>query len=192
MTNILMPKATAVWLIDNTTLTFEQIAEFCSLHLLQVQAIADGDVDNTIQGYDPLLNKQLTREEISRCEADPEARLVRATDDLPVPTERTKGPNYTPLNKRGIKPDAIAWFLKHHPTMKDSQICKLIGTTRETIGKIRRGQHMYSQTITPKHPVMLGLCSQPQLDAAIAKTGDQVLPANEQMADSSELPSVKL
>ena len=183
-----MPKATAVWLIDNTTLTFQQIADFCGLHLLQVQAIADGDVDNTIQGYDPLLNKQLSREEISRCEADPTATLTRAEVDLPLPTQRTKGPNYTPLNKRGIKPDAIAWLLKHHPNIKDSQICRLIGTTRETINKIRDRTHIHSQTITAKHPVMLGLCTQPALDAAIAKAGDQVPPATEQMADISELP----
>ncbi|MCG8626045.1 MAG: DUF1013 domain-containing protein [Proteobacteria bacterium] len=188
MGDILMPKATAVWLIDNTTLTFEQIAEFCELHILQVQAIADGDVDSTIQGSDPLMTKQLTREEISRCEADPSLRLAHASIDLPQPTKRTKGPNYTPLNKRGDKPDAIAWLLKHHPNMTGSQICKLIGTTRETIAKIRNRTHIQSQTITAKHPVMLGLCSQEALNAAIAKAGDAVPPPEEQMTDVSELP----
>lgn len=188
MGDILMPKATAVWLIDNTTLTFEQIAEFCKLHILQVQAIADGDVDASIQGSDPMMTKQLTREEISRCEADPSARLASASINLPLPTKRTKGPNYTPLNKRGDKPDAIAWLLKHHPNMKDSQICKLIGTTRETIAKIRNRTHVQSQMITAKHPVMLGLCSQEALNAAIAKAGDAVPPPEEQMADVSELP----
>ena len=183
-----MPKATAVWLIDNTTLTFDQIAEFCGMHLLQVQAIADGDVDAGIQGSNPVMTKQLTRAEIARCEADPEARLKPTNSNVPIPSKRTKGPNYTPLNKRGDKPDAIAWMLKHHPNMSASQICRLIGTTRETVAKIRNRTHVQSQTITAKHPVMLGLCSQDALNAAIAKTGDRVRPPNEQMADASELP----
>ena len=141
MTDLLMPKATAVWLIDNTALTFTQIAEFCSLHDLEVQAIADGDVGIGIQGYNPVLNKQLTDDEIKRCEEDPSARLKRSGSDLPEPTTRTKGPRYVPLARRGDKPDAIAWIVKHHPDIKDSQISKLVGTTKDTIAKIRDRSH---------------------------------------------------
>ena len=188
MSDLLMPKATAVWLIDNTALTFTQIAEFCSLHDLEVQAIADGDVSTGIQGYNPVLNKQLTDEEIKRCEADPEARLEKQASTLPEPTTRTKGPRYTPLSRRSDKPDAIAWIVKHHPDMKDSQISKLVGTTKETIRKIRTRSHWNMTNISAKHPVMLGLCSQKDLDDAIEKMGDEVKPAADQISNISELP----
>ena len=188
MSDLLMPKATAVWLIDNTALTFTQIAEFCSLHDLEVQAIADGDVGMGIQGYNPVLNKQLTEEEIKRCEEDPSARLKRSGSALPEPTTRTKGPRYVPLARRGDKPDAIAWIVKHHPDIKDSQISKLIGTTKDTISKIRDRSHWNISNITAKHPVMLGLCSQADLNAAIDKSGGNVQPPEEQVADISELP----
>ena len=141
MTQLLMPKATAVWLIDNTALSFDQIADLCSLHPLEVQSIADGETGIGIQGYDPVQNGQLTREEIERCEADPSGRLELATSDLPTPNRRTKGPRYVPVARRGDKPDGIAWLVKHHPELKDSQIVKLIGTTKETITKIRERTH---------------------------------------------------
>lgn len=173
MADLLMPKATAVWLIDNTALTFEQIAEFCSLHVLEVQAIADGDSGIGIQGYDPVLNQRLSEEEIKRCESDPDARLVQSTSSLPEPVSRTKGAPYVPLARRGDKPDAIAWILKNHPEINDSQICKLIGTTKPTISKIRDRSHANMASISAQHPVFLGLCSQQVLDAAIEKAGGQ-------------------
>ncbi len=188
MSDLLMPKATAVWLIDNTALTFEQIAGFCMLHNLEVQAIADGDVSTGIQGYDPVLNKQLTEDEIKRCEADTTAHLIRSTSELPPPTSRTKGPRYVPVNRRSDKPDAIAWLVKHHPDMKDSQISKLIGTTKGTISKIRTRSHWNIGNITAKHPVMLGLCAQEDLNKAIEKSGGVVQPATDQITNISELP----
>jgi hypothetical protein len=188
MTDLLMPKATAVWLIDNTALTFAQIANFCQLHDLEVQAIADGDVGGGIRGYDPVQNKQLSQEELNRCEADADARLVRSTTTLPEPTNRTKGPTYIPLAKRGDKPDGIAWLVKHHPNMKDSLISKLVGTTRDTITKIRERSHWNIAKISAKHPVMLGLCTQDALDHAITKTGDNVKSPSDQVQGISELP----
>ena len=187
MTQLLMPKATAVWLIDNTALTFEQIGDFCELHHLEVQAIADGEVSGGIQGYDPIQNNQLSAEEIQRCEADPEARLVLSESHLPAPTLRTKGPRYVPVARRGDKPDGIAWLVKHHPELKDSQIVKLIGTTKETITKIRERTHWNISNISAKHPAMLGLCKQTDLDAAIEKAGGTVQ-VEEQVSDISELP----
>ena len=141
MTQLLMPKATAVWLIDNTALTFDQIGDFCNLHPLEVQAIADGEIGAGMQGYDPVVNAQLSREEITRCEVDAEARLKMASSNLPQPTARTKGPRYVPVARRGDKPDAIAWLVKHHPELSDAQIGKLIGTTKDTITKIRERTH---------------------------------------------------
>lgn len=188
MSDLLMPKATAVWLIENTTLTFEQIGEFCSLHDLEVQAIADDDVGVGIQGYNPVLNKQLTPDEIARCENDSTASLVRSGTSLPEPTMRTEGPRYVPLARRSDKPDAIAWILKHHPEIKDSKISKLVGTTKGTITKVRDRSHWNIANITPKHPVRLGLCTQDELDVAIEKSGGSVLPPEEQIADISELP----
>ena len=188
MSDLLMPKATAVWLIDNTALSFTQIADFCSLHDLEVQAIADGDVGMGIQGYNPVLNKQLSEEEIKRCEDDASAQLVRSGTALPEPTTRTKGPRYVPLARRGDKPDAIAWVVKHHPEIKDSQISKLIGTTKETIAKIRDRSHWNIANITAKHPVMLGLCSQIDLNRAIEKSGGSIKDTAEQIADITELP----
>ena len=188
MTELLMPKATAVWLIDNTGLTFTQIADFCALHDLEVQAIADGDVGTGIQGYSPILNKQLTEAEIKRCEADPSASLVRSDAVLPEPTMRTKGPRYVPLARRGDKPDAIAWLVKHHPEIKDSKISKLIGTTKDTISKIRDRSHWNIANISAKHPVRLGLCTQADLDDAIEQSGGSVTPPEKQVSTVSELP----
>ena len=159
MTQLLMPKASAVWLIDNTSLSFDQIADFCSLHPLEVQSIADGEAGIGIQGYDPVQNGQLTQEELDRCQNDPTARLVLAESDLPTPNRRTKGPRYVPVARRGDKPAGIYWLLKQHPDLKASQIVKLIGTTKETIGKIRDRTHWNIANITAKHPAMLGLCT---------------------------------
>jgi hypothetical protein len=165
----LMPKATAVWLIENTALTFDQVAAFCGLHPLEVQGIADGEVAKGIQGLDPTLNNQLTREEIKRCEADPRTRLMPKQVDLPEPVKRTKGPRYTPVAKRQDKPDGVAYLVKHAPELKDAQIAKLIGTTKSTIQAIRERTHWNSPNIRPRDPVLLGLCSQTELNAAIEK-----------------------
>jgi hypothetical protein len=164
-----MPKATAVWLVDHTTLSFEQIAEYCGLHPLEVQGIADGEVAVGIQGQDPIANGQLTREELDRCQADPSARLKMAVQDLPQPAKRTKGPRYTPVAKRQDKPDGIAWLLRHHPELKDSQIAKLIGTTKNTIQAVRERSHWNSPNIRPRDPVLLGLCSQSELNLIVEK-----------------------
>jgi len=169
MAKLLMPKATAVWLVENTALTFEQIAEFCGLHALEVQGIADGEVAAGIQGWDPVANGQLTKEEIERCQQDPTARLAMREQDLPEPAARTKGPRYTPIAKRQDKPDAIAWFIRNTPELKDSQISRLIGTTKSTIQAIRERTHWNSPNIRPRDPVLLGLCSQSELNAEVAK-----------------------
>lgn len=168
-TALLMPKATAVWLIDNTKLTFEQVAEFCQLHALEVKAIADGEVNIGMVGLNPILNGQLTKEEIERCEQDPDARLNLRPVNLPEVTTRQKGPRYTPVAKRGEKPDAIAWLIKNHPELTDGQIVRLIGTTKNTITKIRDRSHWNMNNIKPRDPVFLGLCKQLDLNAAIEK-----------------------
>jgi hypothetical protein len=164
-----MPKATAVWLVENTTLTFEQISEFCGMHPLEIQGIADGDVAQGIVGQDPIGNGQLTREEIKRCEADPEARLQLVVKEIPMPVPRAKGARYTPVAKRQDKPSAIAWLLRHHSELTDAQVGRLLGTTKATILKIRTRTHWDMANIKPSSPVMLGLCSQEQLDDAIDK-----------------------
>ncbi|HTS92512.1 MAG TPA: cell cycle transcriptional regulator TrcR [Stellaceae bacterium] len=165
----LMPKATAVWLVENTALTFEQIADFCGLHALEVQAIADGEVAAQMQGLDPVANGQLTTEEIKRCEQDPAARLELAKEALPEPLVKHKGPRYTPISKRQDKPDAIAWLLKNHPELSDGQISKLVGTTKPTIAAVRDRTHWNSPNIKPRHPVALGLCTLPELEAAVQR-----------------------
>jgi len=165
----MMPKATAVWLIENTSLSFQQVAEFTSLHPLEVQGIADGEVAKGIQGLDPTLNNQLTKEEIQRCERDPKARLQMKKVDLPQPVKRTKGPRYTPVAKRQDKPDGVAYLLRHFPELKDAQISKLIGTTKATIQAIRERTHWNSPNIRPRDPVLLGLCSQTELNATVEK-----------------------
>ncbi len=166
----LMPKATAVWLVENTSLTFEQIAEFCGLHALEVQAIADGEVANQMQGLDPVANGQTTAEEIARCQADPEARLQLSPQAIPPQYVRHKGPRYTPIAKRQDKPDAIAYLLRNHPELSDAQISKLIGTTKPTINAVRDRTHWNSPNIKPRHPVGLGLCTLDELDQAIARS----------------------
>jgi len=164
----LMPKATAVWLIENTALTFEQIALFTGMHPLEVQAIADGDVAAGIVGLDPVVSGQLTAEEIARCEKDPAARLVLAETDIPQPQPRAKGARYTPVSKRHDRPDAIAWLLRHFPELTDPTIGKLVGSTKDTIKKVRDRTHWNSANIKPRDPVLLGLCTQTDLNAAVA------------------------
>jgi hypothetical protein len=169
MATPLMPKATAVWLVENTSLSFEQIADFCGLHRLEVQGIADGEVATGIRGLDPIANGQLTKEELERCQADPTAKLALAKQDLPQPAKRTKGPRYTPVAKRQDKPDGVAWLLRHHPELSDAQVGKLIGTTKNTIAAVRDRTHWNSANIRPRDPVLLGLCSQSELNATVEK-----------------------
>jgi hypothetical protein len=166
MAPLLMPKATAVWLVENTALTFEQIADFCGLHRLEVQAIADGEVGAGMRGLDPVASGQLTREEIARCEADPRTRLKAAERTVPLPVRRTKGARYTPISKRQDKPDAIAWLLKHYPDLTDAQISRLIGTTKPTIKAVRERSHWNAPNISPRDPVELGLCTVADLEKA--------------------------
>ncbi|MGA1859972.1 DUF1013 domain-containing protein [Brevundimonas sp. HT1-5] len=163
-----MPKATAVWLVENTSLSFEQIAAFCGMHSLEVQAIADGEVAVGMVGLDPIANGQLTKQEIERCEKNQDLRLKLLVADLPQVASRSKGPRYTPITKRGDKPDAIAWLLKHHPELSDAQVCRLIGTTKPTIAAVRDRTHWNVANIKPRSPVMLGLCSQRELEEALA------------------------
>jgi hypothetical protein len=177
MATPLMPKATAVWLVENTSLSFEQIADFCGLHPLEVQAIADGEVANQMQGLDPVANGQTTIEDIERCQADPDARLKLAAQAIPVPLVRHKGPRYTPISKRQDKPDAISWLIKNHPELSDAQISKLVGTTKPTIAAVRDRTHWNSPNIKPRHPVTLGLCTVAELDAAVARANRGKKPA---------------
>ncbi len=166
----LMRKATAVWLLDNTTLTFKQIADFCGLHELEVNGIADGEVDSGIRGVDPIINNQVTKEEIKRCEEDSTADLILFKNPAADGEKRSKGPKYTPLSKRQDKPAAIAWIVKFHPELSDAQISKLIGTTKNTIQAIRDRTHWNINSLTPTDPVILGLCKQTELEAALEKS----------------------
>lgn len=166
----LMPKATAVWLIDNTKLTFAQIADYCHLHELEVKGIADGDVAQGIKGLDPVASGQVTREEIEKGEADPGYRLKISQSKTGIPvTKPRRGPRYTPVSRRQDRPDAIAWLLRYHPELPDSQIMKLVGTTKPTIQAIRDRTHWNSSQIKPVDPVSLGLCTQLDLDLAVQK-----------------------
>jgi hypothetical protein len=162
-----MPHATAAWLVENTSLTFEQIAEFCGLHILEVQAIADDTAATKLTGRDPIRAGELTHEEIEKGQKDPDYALQMWK--APEAVRRTRGPRYTPVSKRQDKPDGIAWIIKNHPEVSDGQISKLIGTTRTTIAAIRERTHWNMANITPKDPVTLGLTSQRELDAAVAK-----------------------
>ncbi len=170
MAQPLMPKATAVWLVENTSLTFEQVAEFCGLHVLEVKGIADGDVAQGIKGMDPVASGQLTRAEIERCQNDSDARLQVSESKYKLPPiAPRKGPRYTPVSRRQDRPDAIAWLLRYHPELTDAQISKLVGTTKPTIQSIRDRSHWNSANIKPVDPVTLGLCTQIELDAIVQK-----------------------
>jgi len=184
MAQPMMPKATAVWLVDNTALTFRQIADFCGLHELEIQAIADGEVVAGMAGMDPIASGQLSTEEIKRCEADPAARLQLLKSNIPAPVQRAKGARYTPIAKRQDKPDGIAWLLKYHPELSDAQIGKLLGTTKSTISAVRDRTHWNSSNIRARDPMDLGLCSYADLNkevekarARLKKTGETVEPA---------------
>ncbi len=167
----LMPKATAVWLVDNTALTFEQIAEFCGLHVLEVKGIADGDVAQGIKGSDPISSGQLTRDEIKAGEGDSGHKLKLAEPKVTIPKVSTKkrGPRYTPVSRRQDRPNAVVWLLRNHPELKDSQIMRLVGTTKPTITQIRDRTHWNTANLVPQDPVTLGLCSQTDLDAEVQK-----------------------
>ncbi len=167
MAQPLMPHATASWLVDNTALSFQQIADFCGLHILEIQAIADDTAATKLTGRDPIRAGELTMTEIEKGQADPNYRLVILKG--PDQVRRTKGPRYTPVSKRQDKPDGIAWIIRNHPEISDGQISKLIGTTRTTIAAIRDRTHWNIANITPKDPVTLGLCSQRELDGLVAK-----------------------
>ena len=170
----LMPKATAVWLVENTALSFDQIAEFCKLHLLEVRAIADGDSAQGIKGLDPIQTGQLTREEIERVEKDGNSRLKLAVRKVRVPEQKTKrGPRYTPVSRRQDRPNAILWLIRNHPELKDSQIMRLVGTTKSTIQGIRERTHWNAANLSPLDPVTLGLCSQIDLDMQVAKAAKE-------------------
>ena len=164
-----MAKATAVWLVDNTTLTFKQVAEFCELHELEVQGIADGDVAAGVKGFDPISNNQLTREEIEAAEQDPKHKLKLKHYAAADGEEKRRGPRYTPLSKRQDRPASILWLVKFHPELADAQISKLVGTTKPTIKALRERTHWNIANIHPIDPVALGLCKQVELDAAVQK-----------------------
>lgn len=166
---LLMPKATAIWLIDNTTLTFEQVAEFTGLHKVEVQALADEDVGYGIVGRDPIKSEETTQEELNKAIADESYIMKLSRNDLPTVKTRAKGPRYTPVSKRGDKPDAIAWILKNHPEISDAQISKLVGTTKPTIKAVRDRTHQNSSNIRPRNPAEMGLCSYRELEAASDK-----------------------
>ncbi len=190
----LMPKATAVWLLDNTALTFDQIAEFCKLHPLEVKAIADGDSAQGIKGLDPVQTGQLTREQISAAEADPELRLTlsEAKVSVPTPDRGKKGPRYTPVSRRQDRPNAILWLVRNHPELKDAAIMRLVGTTKSTIAAIRDRTHWNAAALAPMDPVTLGLATQTDLDFEVNRankekpapidTGATLLPAAETTA----------
>ncbi len=171
MTNApLMPKATAVWLVDNTSLTFDQIAEFCGLHVLEVKGIADDDVAHGIKGMDPISSGQLSREEIARAQKDSSYRLEISESKVSIPEiKRKRSPRYTPVSRRQDRPNAILWLLKRHPELKDSQVMRLVGTTKPTIEAIRERTHWNALNLQPMDPVTLGLCSQIDLDNAVKR-----------------------
>lgn len=184
---LLMPKATAVWLVDNTALSFDQIAQFCGLHPLEVKAIADGESAQGIKGMDPIMTGQLSRDEIKKGEADSNHRLHLSEPKVRVPDTKRKAPRYTPLSKRQDRPNAILWLVRNHPELKDAQISRLVGTTKSTIEQIRNRTHWNASNLVPMDPVTLGLCSQIDLDIEVnrasrgreqpAPTGDTLLPA---------------
>jgi len=194
-TTLLMPKATAVWLVDSTSLSFEQIAAFCGLHPLEVQGIADGDVAGGIMGVNPVQNGQLTREEIAKAEADPEYRMKMSEPKVRVAQAKRKGPRYTPISRRNERPNAIKWLLRSHPELKDAQIMRLVGTTKSTIESVREGTHWNTANLTMMDPVTLGLCSQIDLDLEVSRAskgavqedveqGTMLLTAEEAMASA--------
>lgn len=199
-TGPLMPKATAVWLVDNTALTFDQIADFCKLHPLEVKGIADGEVAAGIKGQDPVSAGQLTRDEIAKAEGDTTYRMKLSTSSVSLPeAKRKKGPRYTPLSRRHDRPNAILWLLRSHPELKDAQIMRLVGTTKTTIQQIKDRTHWNTAQLSPLDPVTLGLCSQIDLDFEVARAakekpvarddgGQTLLPAEVTTAKEEAVP----
>ena len=183
MNKPIMAKATAVWLVDNTTISFKQIADFCGLHELEVQGIADGDVATGVKGFDPIANNQLVQEEIDAAEKDPLHKLKLKFNAAAVGEEKRRGPRYTPLSKRQDRPASILWLVKFHPELSDGQISKLVGTTKPTIQSIRERTHWNISNIQPIDPVALGLCKQSELDAAVQKAADKKARDGEVMTD---------
>ena len=173
-TTPLMPKATAVWLVENTALSFDQIADFCKLHPLEVKAIADGDAAQGIKGLDPVLTGQLTREEIEKAEADHDIRLHMSDPKVRLPEQKKKkGPRYTPVSRRQDRPNAILWLVRNHPELKDAQIMRLVGTTKSTIAGIRERTHWNAAQLQPLDPVTLGLCTQIDLDFEVQRAAKE-------------------
>lgn len=192
MSDILMPKATAVWLLDNTSLTFGQIADFCGLHYLEVKGIADGDVAENMRGVDPIAGGMLSREEIHKGEEDNGYKLKMAKSKIAhIPQPKRKGSRYTPVIRRQDKPDAVAWFIRNHPEVSDAQISKLIGTTKSTINNVRDKSHWNSQNIRPVDPVTLGLCTQIELDEVISKSAEKRRKIEEEKAKNLEGPGLQ-
>jgi hypothetical protein len=178
-TSLLMPKATAVWLVENTALSFEQIAAFCSLHPLEVQGVADGDVATGIMGVNPVQNGQLAREEIEKGEANPSYRLKMSEPKVRVAAPKRRGPRYTPISRRNERPNAIKWLLRNHAELKDAQIMRLVGTTKSTIDSVREGSHWNTANLAAMDPVTLGLCSQIDLDLEVKRASKGIVPAEE-------------
>ena len=183
----LMPKATAVWLIDNTALTFDQIANFCGLHALEVKGIADGDVAAGVRGIDPITQHQLTREEIEKAEADEDYMMKLSKLKTVVAPPKKKAPRYTPLSRRQERPNAIAWIVRNHPEVPDAAITKLLGTTKTTIQAIRNKTHWNSSNLEPQDPVALGLCTQFDLDMVVKKAADKRAASGEPVQEGPTL-----
>ncbi len=181
MTELLMPKATAVWLVDNTSLSFDQIAEFCKLHPLEVKAIADGEAATGIKGLDPISTGQISRDELEACQKDNNRKIKLQESRIKLPSTKRKRPRYTPVSKRQDRPNAIRWLTRNHPELKDAQIIRLVGTTKNTIEAIRESTHWNSANLTPMDPVTLGLCTQISLDFEVAKANKN-RPIEEQTA----------
>ena len=185
----LMPKATAVWLLDNTALTFDQVADFTKMHPLEIRAIADGDAAQGIKGMDPISNGQLTREEIEKAEKNPDYRLrLQETKVVLPPQPKRKGPRYTPVSRRHERPSAILWLLRNHAELKDAQIMRLVGTTKSTIASVRDRTHWNTSSLTPIDPVTLGLCSQIELDFEVARAAKEK-PADAAYSGATLLPA---
>lgn len=192
MTQILMPKASAVWLVDNTSLSFAQIADFCGLHMLEVKGIADGEVARDIRGADPISNGQLTREELDRAEKDENYRMkVNFSRHAELLKTTKKAPRYTPVSRRQDRPDAIFWFVKNHPEVTDAQISKILGTTKSTIEQVRNKTHWNIAELKPVDPVTLGLCTQIELDAAVRKAAEVKAKQNAKLGIVPEDTSLK-
>ncbi len=188
--SLLMPKATAVWLVDNTPLTFQQIGDFCALHELEVKSIADGDSAQGIKGLDPIQTGQLSRDELEKAQSDPDHKLVLSKPKVYVQERKKKGPRYTPVSKRQDRPNAILWLVRNHPEMKNAQIIKLVGTTKTTIDAIRDRTHWNSTNLQPLDPVTLGISSQIDLDFEVAKAA-KYLPKEPEVTEDGLLPTAQ-